>query len=86
MEHEESDREYELLYDADGFLLQKEEEIDSKALPDPVIQAVTSAYPKGKVKEAEKIMNPMARSPGMRSSSKRMARNSNSNWTSVAKS
>ncbi|MEW6039194.1 MAG: PepSY-like domain-containing protein [Pseudomonadota bacterium] len=58
VEYKENGREYELLYDADGILLQKEEEIDSKALPDAVIQAVTSAYPKGKVKEAEKVMKP----------------------------
>jgi uncharacterized membrane protein YkoI len=58
VEYKENGREYELLYDADGALVQKEEEIDAQALPEPVVQAVTKAHPKGKIKEAEKVMKP----------------------------
>ncbi|HWP01271.1 MAG TPA: PepSY-like domain-containing protein [Methylococcus sp.] len=58
VEYKEDGREYELLYDADGTLLQKEEEIDVKALPEQISQAVTKAHPKAKIKEAEKVMKP----------------------------
>jgi uncharacterized membrane protein YkoI len=36
VEYKENGTEYELLYSADGILLQKEEEIDGKSLPEPV--------------------------------------------------
>jgi len=58
VEYKEDGKEYELLYGADGRLLQKEEEIEIKALPEPVVQAVTKAHPKAKIKEAEKLMKP----------------------------
>ena len=49
-------KEFELSYSADGTLLQKEEEIDVKALPNPVVQAIMKAYPKAIIEEAEKVM------------------------------
>jgi len=58
VEYKKNGKEYEFLYSADGTLLQKEEEIDVKLLPEPVAQAVKKAYPKGKIKEAEKLMKP----------------------------
>lgn len=58
VEYKDSGKEYEALYSADGTLLQKEEEIDVKALPETVVNAVKKAHPKGKIKEAEKLMNP----------------------------
>jgi hypothetical protein len=39
-------------------LLLKEEEIDVKTLPDPVLQAILKAHPKAKIKEVEKLMKP----------------------------
>ena len=58
VEYKENGKEYELLYSADGALLQKEEEIDSKSLPEPVAQAIKKAYPKADIKEVEKLMKP----------------------------
>jgi uncharacterized membrane protein YkoI len=58
IEYEENGREYELLYDADGTLLRKEEEIEVQALPEPVRQAITKAHPEAKIEEAEKLMKP----------------------------
>lgn len=58
VEYKKDGVEYEFLYSADGKLLQKEEEIDVKTLPDPVIQAILKAHPKAKIKEAEKLMKP----------------------------
>lgn len=58
VEYKENGVEYEFLYSADGKLLQKEEEIDVKTLPDPVVQAILKAHPKAKIKEAEKLMKP----------------------------
>jgi uncharacterized membrane protein YkoI len=58
VEYKENGIEYELLYSADGVLLQKEEEIDGKSLPEPVVQAVKKAHPKAEIKEAEKLMKP----------------------------
>ncbi len=43
VEYKENGKEYEVVYDADGSLLQKEEGIDLQALPEPVRQAVTKA-------------------------------------------
>jgi uncharacterized membrane protein YkoI len=50
--------EYELLYSADGTLLQKEEEINGETLPVPVVQAIKKAYPKAEIKEVEQVMKP----------------------------
>ena len=58
VEYKKEGKGYEFLYTADGSLVQKEEEIDAQSLPDPVVQAVTKAHPKGKIKEAEKVMKP----------------------------
>jgi uncharacterized membrane protein YkoI len=58
VEYERDGKEYEFLYSLEGVLLQKEEEIDVKTLPDPVIQAILKAHPKAKIKEAEKLMKP----------------------------
>lgn len=58
VEYKENGKEYELLYSADGILVQKEEEIDVKSLPEPVAKAINEAYPKATVKEAEKLMKP----------------------------
>ena len=51
-------KEYEFLYSAEGVLLQKEEEIDVNALPEPVVKAIQKAHPKAKIKEVEKLMKP----------------------------
>ena len=58
VEYKKDGKEYEFLYSADGVLLQKEEEIDVKTLPDPVVQAILKAHPKAKIKEAEELMKP----------------------------
>jgi uncharacterized membrane protein YkoI len=58
VEYEENDKEYEFLYSPDGSLVQREEEIDAKMLPEPIVQAITKAYPKAAIKEAEKMMKP----------------------------
>lgn len=58
VEYKKDGKEYEFIYSAEGMLLQKEEEIDVKTLPDPVIQAILKAHPKAKIKEAEKLMKP----------------------------
>jgi uncharacterized membrane protein YkoI len=58
VEYKENGKEYELLYSADGILVQKEEEIDGKSLPEPVAQAIKKAHPKAEIKEVEKIMKP----------------------------
>ena len=58
VEYKKDGKEYEFLYSPEGELLQKEEEIDVKTLPDPVIQAILKAHPKAKIKEAEKLIKP----------------------------
>lgn len=58
VEYKENGKEYEALYSADGTLLQKEEEIDGKSLPEPVAQAIKKAHPKAEIKEVEKLMKP----------------------------
>lgn len=58
VEYTEYGKEYELLYSADGILVQKEEEIDVKSLPEPVAQEVNKAYPEATIKEVEKVMKP----------------------------
>jgi uncharacterized membrane protein YkoI len=58
VEFKEHGKEYEVLYGADGSVLQKEETIEIHALPEPVSQAVMNAHPKATVKEAEKVMKP----------------------------
>lgn len=58
VEYKEDGKEYEVMYNAEGSLVQKEEQIDAMTLPEPVSQAVMKAHPKGKIKEAEKVMKP----------------------------
>jgi len=58
VEYKKDGKEYEFLYSPDGVLLQKEEEIDGKSLPEPVAQAVKKAHPKGEIKEVEQLMKP----------------------------
>ena len=58
VEYKKDGKEYEFLYSTEGVLIQKEEDIDVKTLPDPVIQAILKAHPKAKIKEAEKSMKP----------------------------
>ena len=56
VEYKDNGKEYEVLYTADGILLQKEEEIDVNTLPEAVIGAIKKAHPKAEIKEAEKLM------------------------------
>ncbi|MGJ0492007.1 PepSY-like domain-containing protein [Methylobacter sp.] len=58
VEYKENDKEYDLLYSADGTLLQKQEEIGLKSLPEPVAQAIKKDYPQAEIKEVEKMMKP----------------------------
>jgi uncharacterized membrane protein YkoI len=58
VEYKKNGKEYELLYSANGVLVQKEEEIDAQALPDWVVQAILKAHPKAVIEEAEKVMKP----------------------------
>ncbi len=58
VEYKKNGKEYEFLYSVEGALLQKEEEIDVKSLPEPVAQAVKKAHPKGEIKEVEQLMKP----------------------------
>lgn len=58
VEYKENGMEKESLYSVDGTLLQKEEEIDGKSLPEPVALAIKKAYPKAEIKEVEKLMKP----------------------------
>lgn len=58
VEYKENDREYEILYDSDGVILRKEETIDVKLLPEPIVEAITNAYPQVFIKEAEMIKGP----------------------------
>lgn len=58
VEYKENGKEYEFLYGADGVLLQKEEEIDGKSLPDAVLQGIRKTYPKAEIKEVEQLMTP----------------------------
>ncbi len=58
VEYEENGRKHEVLYDADGVILRKEETIDVKLLPEPIVEAIFSAYPQVFIKEAEMLMGP----------------------------
>ena len=58
VEYKENGREYEILYDSDGVILQMEETLDVKALPEPIVQAISKAYPKATIEDAEKVMKP----------------------------
>ena len=56
VEYKENGKEYEILYDSDGAILQKEETIDVKSLPEGVVQAIFQAHPKATIEEAKKVM------------------------------
>jgi uncharacterized membrane protein YkoI len=58
LEYKTNNEEHEVLYSADGTLLQKEEEIEGETLPAAVKDAIRKAYPKAEIKEVEKIMKP----------------------------
>ena len=58
VEYKENGREYEILYDSNGTVLQIEETLDVKALPAPIIQAITKAYPQATIEDAERVMKP----------------------------
>ena len=58
VEYKENGKEYEILYSAEGEVLQKEETIDVKDLPEAVVQAISKTHPKATIKEAEKVMKP----------------------------
>ncbi|MBL1265827.1 PepSY-like domain-containing protein [Methylomicrobium sp. RS1] len=58
VEFKTNHKEHEVLYSANGTLLQKEEEIEAEALPESVADAIRKAYPKAKIKEVEKILKP----------------------------
>ena len=51
-------KELEVLYSADGALIETEEEIKISELPDAVVKSIKKAHPHAKLKEAEKILNP----------------------------
>ncbi len=58
VEYKKNGKELGFIYSADGVLLETEEEIDVKALPSAVVQAIMKAHPKATIKEAEKVMKP----------------------------
>lgn len=58
VEYKENGKEFEITYDADGVILQIEETLDVKALPEPIIQAISKAYPKATIEDAERVINP----------------------------
>lgn len=58
VEFKENDKEYEILYDSSGVILQIEETLDVKALPESIVQAISKSYPKATIEEAEKVMKP----------------------------
>ena len=58
VEYKENGREYEILYDSDGMILQMEETLNVKALPEPIAQAISKAYPNATIEDAEKVMKP----------------------------
>jgi hypothetical protein len=58
VEYKENGKEHDLIYSDDGTLLQKEEEIDSKSLPESITQIINKKYPQAEIKEAEKLMKP----------------------------
>lgn len=58
VEFKENDREREVLFDADGVILQIEESLDVKSLPEPIAKAISQAYPNATIEDAEKITKP----------------------------
>ena len=58
VEYKDNGKEYEVMYSTDGVLVQKEEELDVKLLPETVTHAIKKEHPKAKIEEAEKLMKP----------------------------
>ena len=58
VEYKENNREYKILFDSDGVILRKEEAIDVELLPEPIVQAISNAYPQVFIEEAEMVMGP----------------------------
>ena len=58
VEYKDNGKEYEAMYNVDGVLVQREEEIDVSALPEAVTNAIKKEHPKAKIEEAEKLMKP----------------------------
>jgi len=51
-------KKFELLYSADGALIETEEEIRISKLPKAVVKSIKKEHPQAKLKEAEQILNP----------------------------
>ena len=51
-------KKFELLYSADGALIETEEEIRISKLPKAVVKSIKKEHPHAKLKEAEQILNP----------------------------
>lgn len=51
-------KKFELLYSADGALIETEEEIRISNLPKVVVKSIKKEHPHAKLKEAEQILNP----------------------------
>lgn len=56
IESHEGQQKRDLLYAADGRLIESEEMIEVASLPDAVRQAVTKAYPKATMQKAERVV------------------------------
>ena len=56
IESHEGQLKRDLLYAADGRLIESEEMIDVTSLPDAVRQAITKAYPKATMQKAERVV------------------------------
>jgi hypothetical protein len=57
IEYRENKKQYDILYTPDGVLMEKEEELALSEVPEAAVQAVKKEYPRGKLKEAEKVMD-----------------------------
>jgi len=51
-------KKFELIYSADGALIETEEEIRISKLPKAVVKSIKKEHPHAKLKEAEQILNP----------------------------
>ncbi len=58
VEYKENNREYKILFDSDGVILRKEEAIDAELLPEPIVQAISNAYPQVFIEEVEMVLGP----------------------------
>lgn len=60
VEYKENGKKYASIYDREGMLVQKEEEINVANLPEPVIETIKKAHPTAKIENAEKLTEPDA--------------------------